>query len=155
MRTPRFSIRSLLAAIAVAGVVLAMLRSSLPVWANAAHTVAIVAIVAGASSAILSRDARRAYWVGFSLFGATYLMTSDQLVTETMLDLLYPYLAPDLSLARGAAGGIPGRCVRATEVRRVFEERPISRLAHPAAHQTPSFFVALGATFSRGETVAT
>jgi hypothetical protein len=96
MRTPRFSIRSLLAAIAILGIVLAMLRSSLPVWANAAYTVAIIATVAGASRAIVGREARRAYWVGFSLFGATYLMMSDQLVTQPMLDLLYPYLAPQL-----------------------------------------------------------
>ena len=96
MRTPRFSIRSLLAAIAISGVVLAMLRSSLPVWGNVAYTVATVAIVAGALSAILGREARRADWVGFSLFGATYLMMSDQLVTQAMLDLLYPYLAPQL-----------------------------------------------------------
>ena len=96
MRTPRFSIRGLLAVIAISGVVLAMLRSPLPVWANAAYTVVVAAIVAGASSAILGRDARRAYWVGFSLFGATYLMMSDQLVTQSMLDLLYPYLASQL-----------------------------------------------------------
>jgi hypothetical protein len=92
IRTPRFSIRGLLTAIAISGIILALLRSSLPVWANAAYTVAIVAIVAGASSAILGREARRAYWVGFSLFGATYLMLSDQLATEAMLDLLYPYV---------------------------------------------------------------
>ena len=63
MRAPRFSIRSLLATIAIAGVGLAMLRSPSPVWANASYTVAIMAIVAGASSAILRRDSRRAYWV--------------------------------------------------------------------------------------------
>ena len=90
MRTPRFSIRSLLATIAILGVGLAMLRGPSPIWANASYTVAIVAVVAGASSAILRRKSRRAYWVGFTLFGATFLMMSDRLVTETMLDLLYP-----------------------------------------------------------------
>jgi hypothetical protein len=97
MRAPRVSIRSLLTAIAVSGVGLALLCRPSPAWANATHTVATVAIVAGASIAILVRGARRAYWLGFSLFGCAYLAMSDQLVTETMLDLLYPYLAPPSS----------------------------------------------------------
>jgi hypothetical protein len=95
MRAPRFSIRSLLGGIAITGVGLAMLRSPLPVWGNVAYTVAGVAVIAGASIAIIGRDAQRAYWVGFTLFGAGYLGFSDQLVTETMLDLIYPCLAPE------------------------------------------------------------
>jgi hypothetical protein len=106
MRAPRFSIRSLLAVIAISGVGLAMLRSPLPVWANLSYTVAIVAVLVGASSAILGRDSRRAYWVGFTLFGATFLMMSDQLVTQPMFDLLYPYLAPQLSRAMPGAPSV-------------------------------------------------
>ncbi len=48
MRVPRFSIRTLLMAIAISGVGLAMLRSPSPVWASATYTVATVAIIAGA-----------------------------------------------------------------------------------------------------------
>jgi hypothetical protein len=139
MRTPRFSIRSLLAVIAISGVVLAMLRSPLPVWANIAYTVAIAAIVAAASSAILGREARRAYWVGFSLFGAIYLMNSDQLVTQTMLDLLYPYLAPQLpepALTSAPVVVAPPGTSTTTPVQYTYISQPVP----PAGSIPPSLF---------------
>jgi hypothetical protein len=98
MRAPRFSIATLLTVIALSGVGLAALRSPSPLWASAIYTVAAVAIVAAASSAILGRGARRAYWLGFSLFGGAYFYLTmgfnSHVVTEAMLDLLYPYAAP-------------------------------------------------------------
>jgi hypothetical protein len=102
MRPPRFSIGSLLTLIAIFAVGLAALRSPSPLWASTTYTVAAVAIVAGVSNAILGRGARRAYWIGFALFGGAYFYLthgSNRLVTETMLDLLYPRVIRQLPQA--------------------------------------------------------
>jgi hypothetical protein len=99
LRAPRFSIGSLLTVIAILGVGFAALRSPSPVWASAIFTVTAVTLVAAASNAIFGRGARRAYWLGFALFGGAYFyltMSSNQLVTETMLDLLYAHVGPQV-----------------------------------------------------------
>ena len=99
MRPPRFSIGSLLTLIAIFAVGLAALRSPSPLWASTTYTVAAVAIVAGVSNAILGRGARRAYWIGFALFGGVYFhftFSSNQFLTETALDLLYPHVTQQL-----------------------------------------------------------
>jgi hypothetical protein len=108
MRPPRFSIGSLLTLIAIFAVGLAALRSPSPLWASTTYTVAAVAIVAGVSNAILGRGARRAYWLGFSLFGGAYFYLADgsnRLVTVTTLDLLYPHVTRQLPQA--TLGGLP------------------------------------------------
>ena len=85
----RFSIRSLLAVIAISGVGLAMLRSPLPIG-ECQLPGDRCGPRCGASNTILRRDSRRAYRVGFTLFVTAFIMMSDQLVTQPMLDLLYP-----------------------------------------------------------------
>jgi hypothetical protein len=98
MRAPRFSIGSLLAMIAILGVGFAAMRSPSPVWASAIYTVAALAIVCAVANAIVGRGARRAYWLGFSLFGGAYFfltLGSNHFVTEPILDLLYPQIAPE------------------------------------------------------------
>jgi hypothetical protein len=96
MRAPRFSIGSLLTVIGILGVGMAALRRPAPVWASVIYTVAVTAIVAGACNAIVGRGARRAYWIGFALFGGAYIYLTggSELVTEPLLDLAYPYVAP-------------------------------------------------------------
>jgi hypothetical protein len=97
MRPPRFSIGSLLMLIAIVAVGMAALRYPSPLWASTIYTVAAIAIVAGVSNAILGRGARRAYWIGFALFGGAYfyptLFYSNHLLTETILDLIYPHVS--------------------------------------------------------------
>jgi hypothetical protein len=102
MCPPRFSIGRLLKLIAVFAVGLAALSNPSRLWASTTYTVAAVAIVAGVSNAILGRGARRAYWIGFALFGGAYFCLthgSNRLVTETMLDLLYPHVTRQLPQA--------------------------------------------------------
>jgi hypothetical protein len=109
MRAPHFSIGSLLTVIAILGVGLAALRNPSPLWASALYTVAATAIVAGAANAIVGHGARRAYWLGFSLFGGAYIYFtgSSQLVTDTFLDLAYPYVAAEVPSAAPASPNGP------------------------------------------------
>jgi hypothetical protein len=104
MRIPRFSISTLLVVIAILGVAMAALRSPSYLWANVTFTVALLAVLAAIACAIVGRGARRAYWLGFSLFGGTYLVICSapglhdsvcpRLATETLLDFIYPPMAP-------------------------------------------------------------
>ncbi len=115
MRAARFSIGSLLAVIGILAVALAALRNPSYLWANAAFTAALAAVLAAVVSTVFGRGARRAYWLGFALFGGTYLAICStpvlrdsvcpRLVTEPMLDMLYPFAAPD---GARPIGGIPG-----------------------------------------------
>ena len=72
MRLQRYSIGSLLMLIAIVAVGLAALRSPSPLWASTTYTVAAVVLIGAVSNAILGKGARRAYWLGFSLFGGAY-----------------------------------------------------------------------------------
>jgi hypothetical protein len=102
----RFSIGNMLALIAILGVALAALRSPSYLWANAAFTAALAAVVAAVVNTVFGRGARRAYWFGFAIFGGTYLAICStpglresvcpRLVTEALLDVLYPFMAPDV-----------------------------------------------------------
>ncbi len=104
MRAPRFSIGTLLAMIAILGVALAALRSPSYLWANVTFTVALLAVTAGVINSVLARSARRAYWLGFSIFGGTYLAICSapglhdtvcpRLATEALLDCIYPLVTP-------------------------------------------------------------
>src|SRR5271155_629244 len=73
MRATRFSIGSLLMVIGILGVALAALRNPSYLWANAAFTAALVAVAAAVVNTVYGRGGRRAYWLGFALFGGTYL----------------------------------------------------------------------------------
>jgi drug/metabolite transporter (DMT)-like permease len=105
MRATRFSIGSLLAVIGILGVALAALRNPSYLWATAAFTAALAAVVAAVVNTVLGRGARRAYWLGFALFGGTYLLilsmpalrdsVCPRIVTEAILDVIYPFMAPD------------------------------------------------------------
>src|SRR5271165_4104232 len=104
MRLPRYSIANLLALIAILAVALAALRRPSYLWANVTFSCALAAVVAAVLSAVYSRQAARAYWLGFSLCGGIYLSVCSmpglresvcpRLVTEVILDFLYPQLSP-------------------------------------------------------------
>jgi hypothetical protein len=105
VRATRFSIGNLLAVIAILGVALAAMRNPSYLWANATFTVALAAIVAAVVNVVVGRGARRAYWLGFALFGGTYLAICSipllrdtvcpHLVTEAVFDMIYPFTGPD------------------------------------------------------------
>ena len=106
MRRPRFSIASLLVVIGILGVALAALRNPSYLWANITFTMAFASLVLATVNAIYGRDARRAYWLGFTVSGGAYFAVCSlpglrdsvcpRLATEVIFDLLYPNMAPPI-----------------------------------------------------------
>jgi hypothetical protein len=104
MRLPRFSIANGLAIIAILAVALAALRTPSYLWANVTYSLALGAVVVAIINVVYGREAGRAYWLGFSLCGGIYLTVCSapllrdsvcpRLVSETILDFLYPHLSP-------------------------------------------------------------
>jgi hypothetical protein len=73
MRKPRFSIASLLAVILVLGVGIAALRESSDLWDNGLFSVLLGILLTSILLATHQTESRRAYWLGFALFGSVYL----------------------------------------------------------------------------------
>jgi hypothetical protein len=69
----RFSIASLLAAIAFCGVGVAALRSASVLWASALFTADVAVFSAGILAAMASRGRSRLSWTGLAIFGWIYL----------------------------------------------------------------------------------
>jgi hypothetical protein len=69
----RFNIASLLVIIFILGVGLAALRESSEVWQSALFTLTIGVLLVSALFAIHRTEMRRAFWIGFALFGSAYL----------------------------------------------------------------------------------
>jgi hypothetical protein len=107
MRLPRFKIGDGLALIAILAVALAALRTPSYLWANVTYSLALGAVVVAIVNFVYGREASRAYWLGFSLCGGIYLTVwsvpmlrdsvGSRLVTETILDFIYPHLSPATS----------------------------------------------------------
>jgi hypothetical protein len=76
MKRIRFSIGSLLVAVLAAGVGFAALRESTDVWDSGVFTVAVASFLLAALLALHREGPRRAFWLGFALFGGTYLVAS-------------------------------------------------------------------------------
>ena len=115
MRLPRFSIANGLVVIAILAVALAALRTPSYLWANVTYSIALGAVVVAIVNFVYGREARRAYWLGFSLCGGIYLTVcsvpvlrdsvGSRLVTEAILDFLYPHLPPSTSPGSNVAVG--------------------------------------------------
>src|SRR4051794_3285472 len=100
----RFSIARLLAVTVIFGVAFAALKSPSYLWANALWTAALASLVVAAIHMALDRGRTRAFWCGFLIAGGTYLATCSlpvikeamcvRLLTEPLMDLLYPQVAP-------------------------------------------------------------
>ena len=74
MRRARVSIAMLLVYVALIAVGLAALRVSSRLWANVGFSLAVTLLVAAVAGLIYRRGPRRAFWVGFALFGWPYLL---------------------------------------------------------------------------------
>jgi hypothetical protein len=107
MRRARASIAMLLAYVALVAVGLAALRVSSRLWANVGFSLAVTSLVAAIAGVIYRRGAGRAFWVGFALFGWSYLIMAfgpspynawrDLLVTTPVLVILEDYLQDPLT----------------------------------------------------------
>jgi hypothetical protein len=92
----------LLVYVALMAVGLSALRASSRLWANVGFSLAVTLLVAAIAGMIYRRGERRAFWVGFALFGWPYLVMvfgpspfnawRDLLVTTPVLVILEDYL---------------------------------------------------------------
>jgi hypothetical protein len=73
MRRIRFSIASLLVVVLVLGMSFAALRESNEIWDSAVLTLTLVILLTSVLLAIHRTGSRRAFWMGFALFGVAYL----------------------------------------------------------------------------------
>ena len=76
MRRPRFTIASLLVVILFVGVAAAALRGATDAWDSGVFGGTLAILLAAVLLAIHRDGRRRAYWLGFVLFGWTYLVAS-------------------------------------------------------------------------------
>ena len=76
MRRIRFTIGSLLVVVLFTAVGIAALRESTDVWDNAVFGGTLAMLMLAILLAVHRMERRRAFWLGFSLFGAIYLAAS-------------------------------------------------------------------------------
>jgi hypothetical protein len=100
----RFSIAGLMAAVLVLAVGFAALRAASALWASAVFTLTVILFAAAILGAVASRGPSRIAWLGFGVFGWTYLLatfwlwpvpngvTAPPFLTKALLDLFQPSL---------------------------------------------------------------
>jgi hypothetical protein len=94
MRRFRFHLGTLLLIILLVGVGLAALRESNEIWDSSLFSVTIGVLLISILLAIHRTERRRAFWLGFALFGSAYLGLSlvpsieSRLITTRALDYL-------------------------------------------------------------------
>ena len=104
MKRIRFNIASLLVVILVLGVGFAALRESSDLWESGLFTVTLGILLISILLAVHRTESRRAFWLGFALFGWIYLGLSlvpsieSRLITTKALHYL--------------DSKVPGRCLR-------------------------------------------
>ena len=122
MRRIRFNIASLLLVVLVLAVGFAALRESNETWDSVLFTLALCVLLVSILLAIHRSEARRAFWLGFALFGAAYLGLSlvtsieSRLITTkalTYLDSKVPGRTQTFFTGRltGGSPGTPGNQV--------------------------------------------
>ena len=73
MRRLRFNIANLLGVILVLGVGFAALRESSDLWESGVFTLMLAALLISILLAVHRTESKRAFWIGFALFGWIYL----------------------------------------------------------------------------------
>jgi len=101
MRRLRFSIASLLALVLFVAIAVAALRAGSDEWDSGLFGGTLLVLLTGLLLAVHRTERRRAFWLGFSLFGCAYLAAS-----------LIPPIESRLPTTRGLAyldSKVPGR----------------------------------------------
>src|SRR5258705_11148408 len=94
MRRPRFSLAGLLSTIVFLAIGLAALREATAAWDSGVFGFTLTVLSISALLVIHRTGIKRAYWIGFALFGWTYMVLSlvpaieARLPTPTNLALL-------------------------------------------------------------------
>jgi hypothetical protein len=76
MRLPRYTIRSLLGVVLFVAIAAAALRASTDAWDGCLLGLTSLILPTAILLAVHRSDRRRAFWLGFALFGWTYLIAS-------------------------------------------------------------------------------
>jgi hypothetical protein len=110
----RFNIAGLIVLILICGIAFAALKESNDPWEHGVFSLALLALVTSVLLAIHRTGARRAFWLGFALFGGCYVGFSlippieSRLVSSQALSYIHSKLprqsAPALSLTVIASG---------------------------------------------------
>ena len=74
MNRLRFTLAQLMAVVLFVGFGFAALRNADNFWADATYTIAIISLATALLGAIVRRGTARVSWIGFAVFGWTYLM---------------------------------------------------------------------------------
>jgi hypothetical protein len=111
MRTIRFPIAGLMLAVLVVALGLAALRNASEVWAGVMFLFTCAVLCLAIVGAICRDGPRRAWWLGFALFGWGYLLLSlwskVNLPTMALLDAIASWLRLHVRFS-GVVGEIPG-----------------------------------------------
>ena len=115
--TVRFSLATLMSIVAGAALMFAALRSASVFWASATFTLSVAVLLFSLLAVVFRRDAARAFWVGFLLFGWAYLSmvfgpwfstnVKDHLLTSKVLGYSYNKIA-SLPTSSGGRGTVLG-----------------------------------------------
>jgi hypothetical protein len=76
MRRPRFTIASLLGLVILVAVAVAALREATDAWDSGVFGVTLVVLLTSVLLAMHRTESRKAFWLGFALFGWAYLVMS-------------------------------------------------------------------------------
>ena len=85
MRVPRFRIASMLSAILFVAVGFAALREANDQWDSVLFSLTLLLLLNAVLLAVHRTEGRRAFWIGFALFGWGYLSLSLISSTESRL----------------------------------------------------------------------
>ena len=111
LRTIRFPIAGLMGAVLVVALGLAALRNASEIWASVIFLLTCGLLCLAIVGTLCRRDAERAWWLGFALFGWGYLVlaswSSVELPTMTLLDAIGARIGLKVQFS-GAMGGMGG-----------------------------------------------
>ena len=108
----RFSIRSVMAFILVAGISLAAIRIGSAPWSGAMLSITFFTMVCSLLGVALTRGLRRIYWSGFAALGWSYLLLmyapwlNGKVGPFLLAPQLFPYLAEVLDSDTQAGSGL-------------------------------------------------
>ena len=101
MLRPRVSLSGLIGCVLVCGLGLAALRNASPTWAGSILLLTLGLLAVAVLGVIYCREERRAWWLGFALFGwgfAALVLAPwskpEALPSTMLLDRLYPRVSP-------------------------------------------------------------
>ena len=121
MRRFRFHLGTLVILVLILGIAFAALRESNETWESGLFTLTLAVLLTSVLLAIYPTESRRAFWMGFALFGWTYLALSlvpsieSRLATTMALAYLDSKVQgrPQNFFRLHVTGGTPGNRVQA------------------------------------------